>query len=431
MVQSSPYDSSPSRESEKLLDQEADRCVMCGLCLPHCPTYRLTGDESESPRGRIALMRALAKKQLPPTLGLLGHLDRCLTCRACEAVCPSLVPYGRLIDSARAQAKDHRSYWQQFKKYLFHQWILSWPTALYGIGKLIRLFQIIGIDRLAQRSGLLRVLGWEQQWKLVPRLPFLQSWDRFYPAKFKERGKVALFRGCIADVVDQPLLLTTTQLLNQLGYSVHVPSKQVCCGALARHDGNLEESLALALKNISAFTNIDSEAIICTATGCTTSLIEYFQWVQEGKANIDIARDFVAKIQDVNQFLLQISWPSEVTLKPLAKRIAVHDPCSLRYVLKQHNAVYNLLRRIPEADIIPLPNNEQCCGAAGSYMLTQPTLAKALQAEKINILKKIQPDILVTPNIGCSLYLSAGIKEVSLPIEIMHPVQLLAQQIDL
>lgn len=401
---------------------------MCGLCLPHCPTYRLTGDESESPRGRIALMRALAKEQLTPTPRLLGHLDRCLTCRACEAVCPSLVPYGRLIDSARAQVRGQQSRWQRFKKYFLQRWIIPHPIVLRSLGRLTRLAQIIGVDELARRSGLLRVLGWAPLETLVPKLPPLQPWRHFYPAKVKEQGEVALFRGCIADVVDQSLLLATVQLLNQLGYSVHVPSSQVCCGALARHEGEPEESLTLALRNIKAFASIEAEAIICTATGCTASLIDYHQWMQESGADMAAARAFADKLQDVNQFLLQVSWPTEVVLKPLAKRVVVHEPCSLRYVLDQHEAVYSLLRRIPEVDIVSLPNNEQCCGAAGSYMLTQPVFAQSLRAEKINALRKIQPDILVTSNVGCSLYLSAGVREARLPIEVVHPVQLLVRQ---
>ncbi|QBQ56345.1 (Fe-S)-binding protein [Nitrosococcus wardiae] len=418
----------PKTPKIAFLEQGSDRCVMCGLCLPHCPTYRLTGDESESPRGRIALMGALAKDQLTPTPRLLGHLDRCLTCRACEAVCPSLVPYGRLIDTARAQVWGERSRWQRLKKHFLYQWIMPRPAILQGLGRLVRLAQLTGVVGLARRSGLLRALGWASLESLVPKLPPQRSWQSFYPAQGEERGEVALFTGCVANIVEQPLLMATVQLLNWLGYGVHIPKKQVCCGALARHEGQPKQALALAFQNVKAFAKV--EAVICTASGCTANLIDYPQWAQEEGVEVAAIRTFTSKIREVNQFLLHTAWPAEGTLKPLDKRVVVQEPCSLRYVLQQHKAVYALLRRIPKADILPLPDNEQCCGAAGNYMLTQPIFAQSLRAEKIDTLQKIQPDILVTSNIGCSLHLAAGIREAGFPIEVLHPVQLLVRQLD-
>lgn len=408
-----------------LLEQGADRCVRCGLCLPHCPTYRLTGDESNSPRGRIALMGALAKNQLAPTPRLLEHLDRCLTCRACEAVCPSLVPYGRLIDTVRAQVRGERSHWQRFQKHFLHQWVIPRPMILRGLGRVLSLAQRIGVIGLARR------IGWTPLEILEPNLPPRRSWQSFYPAQGEKRGQVALFTGCIADVVGQPLLIATVQLLNQLGYGVHVPKGQVCCGALARHAGEPERASALACQNIKAFAAAEVEAVICTASGCTAGLADYPQWLQEGGADLAAARAFSSKLQDINQFLFQTAWLAEANLKPLAKRVAVHEPCSLRHVLHQQEAVYGLLRQIPQAEILPLPNNGQCCGAAGSYMLTQPALAQSLRTEKITALRKIQPDILVTSNLGCSLHLAAGIRKAGLRSEVLHPVQLLVRQLNL
>jgi glycolate oxidase iron-sulfur subunit len=412
-------------------DQDADRCVMCGLCLPHCPTYRLTGDESESPRGRIALMRALASAQLAPTPSLIGHLDRCLTCRACEAVCPAVVPYGALIDSARVQVREGRSRWQRVKKLLIQKWLISHPRRIRALGRLARFAQIMRIDEWARRSGLLQALGWTPLEKLLPKLSPLQRWRSFYPAQDKEQGQIALFTGCIADVVERPLLMATVKLFNHLGYSVYVPPDQVCCGALAWHEGEWEHAVRLACRNIQSFAAVEGQAVVCTASGCTVSLRDYPCWIQESGADATTASSFAYKLRDVNQFLCQLSWPKDMELKPLAKRIAVHDPCSLRHVLHQHRAVYALLRRIPAADIVPLSYNEDCCGAAGSYMLTQPELAQSLLSLKINNLREIRPDILVTSNVGCSLHLAAGVKEAGLSIEVLHPVQLLARQLNL
>ena len=423
----------PSEQREQaFLDQDSDRCVMCGLCLPHCPTYRLTGDESESPRGRIALIRALASAQLASTPSLMGHLDRCLICRACEAVCPAAVPYGALIDSARVQIRQSRPRWQRVKKYLLHEWLIARPGRIRALGQLARFAQIMKFDALARHIGLLQVLRWAPLERLLPRLSPLQRWRSFYPAQGKEQGQVALFTGCIADVIERPLLIATVNLFNCLGYSVYVPPDQVCCGALAWHEGEWELAVRLACRNIQAFTAVvGREAVVCTASGCTVGLIDYPRWIRESGADAAMASSFTDKLRDVNYFLYQLSWPEEVKLKPLAKRIAVHDPCSLRHVLHQHHTVYALLRRIPAADIVPLSDNEDCCGAAGSYMLTHPELAQSLLSLKIRRLQEIGADILVTSNVGCSLHLAAGVREAGLSIEVLHPVQLLARQLNL
>ncbi|WP_264695686.1 (Fe-S)-binding protein [Candidatus Nitrosacidococcus sp. I8] len=407
-------------------DHDADLCVMCGLCLPHCPTYQLTSDENESPRGRIALIRAVTRGKIPPTPKLLGHLDRCLTCRACESVCPSLVPYGKLIDSVRSKFYTHQSIKKKISKYFIHRWAIPYPTVLRNLGRLARIAQIIKADKLLHFLGLKSLIA------LIPKLPALHSWQAFYTAQGVEQGKVALFKGCVADIIEQSLLLDSVQLLNQLGYSVYMPKNQVCCGALAKHDGKAEQALSLALQNTEAFKDFTIEKIICTASGCATSLIEYPQWAgkaqEETRININ---KFSAKIRDINQFLFEINWASRVKIKPLTKRIAIHEPCSLRNTLNQQGVIHNLLKHIPNAEIFSLPNNHRCCGAAGSYMITQPEIAQTLREDKINSLKKMSPDILVTANIGCSLYLSAGIKAANLPIEIVHPAQLLARQISL
>ncbi|CAB1276533.1 (Fe-S)-binding protein [Candidatus Nitrosacidococcus tergens] len=407
-------------------DYDADLCVMCGLCLPHCPTYQLTGDENESPRGRIALMRAVTQGKISPTPKLLGHLDRCLTCRACESVCPSLVPYGKLIDSVRSKLYTYQSVKKKISKYFIHKWVISYPIVLRSLGRLARISQIIKADKLLQFSGLKPLIT------LMPKLSALHPWQEFYPTREVEQGKVALFKGCIADIIEQSLLLDSVQLLNQLGYSVYVPKKQVCCGALAKHDGNTEQALSLALQNTEAFKDFATEKIICTASGCTTSLIEYPQWAGKAQKGTQTnIHKFSTNIQDINQFLSEIHWATRVKIKPLAKRIAIHEPCSLRNTLNQQGVIHNLLKHIPSAEIFSLPNNHRCCGAAGSYMITQPKIAHTLRQDKIDSLKKMSPDILVTANIGCSLYLSAGIKAANLPIEIIHPAQLLARQISL
>ncbi len=403
----------------------ADLCVACGLCLPHCPTYRLTLDEAESPRGRIALMRALAQNELALSAAAESHMQHCLVCRACEKVCPSQVPYGHLVDATWGLIEARRpatSVQRRWRTKLLDRFITN-PAGLQRIGKLLYWYQRSGLQRLLRASGLLSLFRISRAEALLPKLSPATPSTEFHPATGERKGAVALFTGCVASVLDNRTQKAAIRLLSALGYDVHIPASQGCCGALHLRTGEAEKAHGLMHRNLEVFAGKDLP-IVTTASGCGALLREYDKHIVGNEAS-----SFADRVTDIGQFLTQADW-QRLRLKPLPKRVAVHDPCTLANVLRQEQAPYTLLKRIPGAEIVALPENNVCCGGAGAYPLTQPDMARRLCEDKIRHLREIGPDILVTSNIGCALQLEAGIRDAGLDVEALHPVVLLERQLE-
>jgi glycolate oxidase iron-sulfur subunit len=404
--------------------KDTDRCVMCGLCLPHCPTYGLSRDEGDSPRGRIALMQGLASGVLPVNERLLGHLDRCLECRACEAMCPSEVPFGRLMDAARARVEPQRTRSRTGRRArALATGLLRHPRRLRALALLLRFYQRSGLQWLARRSGLLRLM---RLGDLEAKLPRLQRplAARGHAPSGPARGRVALFTGCIGAVAEADAQRDALRLLTRLGYEVDIPRGQGCCGALLQHNGDPASAAELARANLAAFADSRLEAIVSTASGCSVQLADYAGLYGDDPR----APDFAGRVRDITAFLAEQDWPEDLLL-PLPETIAIHDPCTLRHGLKQHRAVYRLLERIPGLETIGLNPAGTCCGAAGANLLTQPGQAAALRQPQIERLRELGVRTLVSSNIGCALHLAAGIREAGLEIEVLHPVRLLARQL--
>jgi len=402
-----------------------DRCVKCGLCLPHCPTYGKTQNEGESPRGRIALIEGLANGRLALTPHLEAHLDSCLACRACENVCPSEVQYGTIIDAGRALVAAQRPP-SAHEKLL--NGVITHPSLLRLGARLLRFYQHTGLRSLVRGSGLLKLTGMTRFDALLPPVPAVRTLQEYYPPLGTDkRGDVALFTGCVASVIDPGTLNAAIRLLTACGYGVHVPRAQSCCGALHMHSGAPQQAHALAMQNLEAFNGLKIDAIISTASGCGAPLAEYYKM----DASDERLKKFSEKVRDISEFLASIPWPENVTFAPLEQRVAVHESCSLRHVLHQHAHPYTLLHKIPGIDVVALPGNAQCCGAAGTYMITQPVMADALRKDKLAALKDSAAQLLVTSNIGCALHIAAGLRETGQEIEVIHPVTLLARQLQI
>jgi len=379
------------------LIDEADRCVKCGLCLPHCPTYRATRDEGDSPRGRIALIQALASGELSGHR-LQRHLDRCLDCRLCESACPSGVRYGDLIDGARREQPPggirRRLLW----------WGIStlpyWPAT----AATLHLYQRSGLQRLVSRLGGARMRRLNQ---LLQPLPVPVRWQQIYPAVGKPRGRIGLFTGCVGRITEQQALQATIRLLNRLGIEVRIPPDQGCCGALHQHNGYPQQARRLGDNNRKAFSHRQLDAILYLASGCSDQLT--------ATPGLDVP------VMAVSDYLQRLDWPFQ--LQPLTERVLLHIPCSMRTTDAIDN-VTGLLRRIPDIDLATLPA-DSCCGAAGSYLLTQPVMADRLRNQLLQPLQQIDgPAILVTSNTGCAMHLAAGSQ-----LQLMHPVQLIERQL--
>lgn len=401
----------PPTPNETLL-AATDRCVLCGQCLPHCPSYRLWHNEADTPRGRISLLQALARGQLAPTPALIRHLDRCLGCRACERMCPSLVEYGQILDQGRALLRPHQQDNPSLQRLLE---TVADHDGLQNKAGLLRLYQRSGLQTLARRSGALKALGLAEQEATLPAIPKGERLASHYPAQGEERGKVALFTGCVGEVFDGAVHRAAIAMLTRLGFAVAVPANQGCCGALHQHNGEPEQAAALARDNIAAFVGVD--AVIGCASGCGAQLHEYQSLYGDG-----LAAPFV----DVAEFVIQ-HWPEGLTLQPLPQRAVYHLPCSQRNVLRQPDSTALLLSPIPELVLSPLPDNASCCGAAGSFLLTQPEAAAQLRQPKLLAIAEAKADVVLTTNTSCALHLRQGLEQQGHSIPVRHPIELLAE----
>jgi glycolate oxidase iron-sulfur subunit len=388
---------------------------MCGLCLPHCPTYRLLRDEADSPRGRIALMQALASDRLEPSTTLQTHLDRCLACRACERMCPSKVEYGKLIDAARERLPEHKP-----KRLQVLMESVTDINKLKLTASAMRTYQRSGIQWLARKSGVLKGLDLDALETLLPEIPDAVKLNDYYPPEGEPRGAVGLFIGCIGSIMEGELHLATVRLLNRLGYSVHIPRDQGCCGSLHQHNGEGETARGLAATNSHAFAGMELDAIISTASGCAAQLFEYEALYGEA---------LPAPLYEVCDFLAE-HWPEDgPALSPQNLTAALHLPCTQRNILRRPDAVEKLLSHLPGLQLEPLAGNDQCCGSAGSYMLTEPEIASRLRQPKLEALQTQQTKMLLSNNTGCALHIAGGMKEQGIDIEVMHPVVLLARSL--
>ena len=380
----------------------ADRCVKCGLCLPHCPTYQLAGVEGESPRGRIALMQGLATGRLEPTPGLVGHLDQCLGCRACERVCPADVPYGELIDAGHALLVSSGN---------------PPPVQQRALAGLLRrpawLRKAVGLARLPLVGGAARRLGGlpARAMSLLPEgARAARSTDVATDTR-APRGEVQLFAGCVSSAVDGRSLDDIRHLLEAAGWRVRQPRRQGCCGAVDLHAGYPDIAARLAQQNLAAFTG--DGPVVASASGCAATLLEYVRLA--GAAG----ERFAQRIRDPAELLADAA----LDFVPGQYRsVVLHVPCTQRNVTGTGDATRRLLARIPGLAVRELPPG--CCGAAGAHFLSHPGQADALLDAPLASLAQDPPQALVTSNIGCAMHFAAGLARIGLAIPVLHPASL-------
>ena len=391
--------------TDKLLDA-TDQCVKCGLCLPHCPTYRLSRVEAESPRGRISLVQGLVSGVLSPSERLDGHLASCLECRACESVCPSLVGVGSIMDQVYARRTLTLPPW---RRQLRLGWLksLGSPRLMRAAQRLGALYRLVGGARLARRLGLSRLPLVNAYARLAEGLQPPPRWE----PQGAEGAEVAVFLGCSSEVTQAGALEAAAQVLGRLGIPMARPGGQGCCGAMLRHNGFPREADQRLQRNAAA---LGDRVLVGVASACVAELR---------------AHPGLAQAAELCAYLDAVSWPNGLNLSPLSADVLVHEPCSHRNQLGGNGAVHRLLARIPALRVAALPDNALCCGAAGTYLLQHPDTALALLEPKLAHLNRLRPSFLVTTNPGCALHLAAGLREAGLPTEVCHPVELIARQL--
>jgi glycolate oxidase iron-sulfur subunit len=409
------------------------RCVHCGLCLNHCPTYRLWHLEADSPRGRVRQMILVNEGQLPMGNGFVDHIDKCLDCRSCETACPSGVEYGKLVDHARARIEnEYRRPWlaRVTRNFVFKR-LLPFPSRIAAMGKLLRFYQRSGLQAFARGTGILKLLGLDERERLLPAMDkrfFFDQLGRTFPAVGKRRARVAFFAGCIANVAFAKLNEATIRVLTANGCEVVVPRGQLCCGALAAHAGVRETARELARKNIAAFGNGEFDAIVTNAAGCGSTLKEYDHLFTANEPELAAAQAFRRKVRDVTEFLEALGLSA--TLKRLAIRVTYQDSCHLLHGQKVREAPRQLLKAIPGAEFVELPYSDICCGSAGVYNVTQTQASLELLAEKMENAKKTRAQVIATANPGCLLQMRAGVEMHGTGQEVLHVVELLERALD-
>jgi glycolate oxidase iron-sulfur subunit len=404
------------------------RCVHCGLCANNCPTYRLWGQEADSPRGRIRQMALVDQGRLELGDAFVTHIDRCLNCRNCETVCPSGVEYGKILELARAQIeqKYRRPFVSRVLRNLVYRRLLPYPGRIAAAARGLKFYQRSGLAALARGTGILRLLGLQDREKLLPPIDsefFFSALGKTFPARDERRARVGFFAGCVAQVTFSELNRATIRVLQANGCEVVVPPTQVCCGALAAHAGVRDVARQLARRNFAAFLAEDFDAIITNAAGCGSTLKEYAHLFSEDDASQARARQFTAKMRDVAEFLTDLGM--NAPLRPLPLRVTYQDSCHLVHGQKIREAPRQLLRAIPGLEFVEMPLSEQCCGSAGVYNVTETEASLEILERKMECVKQTKAGVIATANPGCILQLRAGAAIHKTGQEVLHVVELI------
>ena len=410
-------------------------CVHCGLCLPACPTYLETGSEADSPRGRLVLMRKLHEGALSPSdADVTRHLDLCLGCRACETACPSGVPYGRILETAREQINAARV---RPRPAALSRWALletlTHPAAMTAALRAARITTGGDVPAPAVRllSGDPAAAG---QSVCLPEMLSPPLPPAITLAIGAKRARVGVLTGCAMKVLFGDVNMDTVRVLVANGCEVLVNRRQGCCGALHAHNGSLAEAKSLARGLIDAFSPFEGlDAIIVNSAGCGSLMKEYGSLLADDIDYALKAAQFAAKVRDVSEWLDELGWVAPLKA-PLGAPVTMtyHDACHLAHGLQIREAPRALLSRLPNVKWVALIESEVCCGSAGIYNLTEPEMARRLRERKLENILSTGAAVLATGNPGCLAWIAAGLKERGLPeIRVAHPVTLLAEALDI
>jgi len=402
-----------------------DDCVHCGFCLPHCPTYLNWGEEMDSPRGRIDLMRGLRTGQMPMTPTVVAHFDRCLGCMACVTACPSGVRYDVLIEETRAyvERKYRRGFWDRLHRWMIFQ-VFPYPRRLRAMAAFLLVYVWTGMRWLVRHTGVLKLVPsrMRQLEELQPPVTLRSVFSQLparVPAAGERRMRVALVAGCVQRIFNPGVNDATIRVLAAEGCDVIVPRGQGCCGALSMHAGREEESLRFARDLIERFSREPVDAVVINAAGCGSHLKDYARLFPDDAR----AREFAAKVRDVNELLAAL--PPRAPRRPLQLRVAMHDACHLVHAQRIKAQPRKLLGAVPGLTLVEVPDSEQCCGSAGIYNLVQPQSAEQIGQRKVDNVLSTRAELLASANPGCTLQIQKILRERGKRLPAAHPIEIL------
>lgn len=403
-----------------------DKCVHCGFCLPVCPTYVLWGQEMDSPRGRIYLMKLAAEGATQMTPKWVSHFDTCLGCMACMTACPSGVDYGKLIEATRAQIERNfpRSLAEKrHRRFLFETF--TRPDRLRRLRAPLLAYQKSGLQALVRGLGLLKLLPkkWGTMEALLPRLTSQEVVPEVTPAVGTKRRRVGLLLGCVQRQFFSQVNAATARVLAAEGYEVVAPQAQTCCGALLVHAGEEAAAIDLARETIDVFEQANVETIVTNAAGCGSNVKEYAHLLRDDPEYAERARSFSAKCKDISEVLAELA-PCRPR-HPLKLRVAFHDSCHLQHAQGVRSQPRALLTSIPGIEIAEIPEGAICCGSAGIYNLVQPDAANSLGDRKAELISRLGADVVATGNPGCALQLQSSLSRRRQKTPVVHTIQIL------
>ncbi len=425
-------------------------CMHCGLCLPTCPTYALTGLEKSSPRGRIRLIKAVADGDLPITDGFVREMNYCLDCQACETACPAGVKYGSLVEAAREQIArgGHESTTTRLIKKVMMEWAFRRQSRLKVVARFMRLYERTGMKWFLMKSGLLRLISK----KLDAIQPLSPSMSRKFSSDElpevilpvgKPRFRVGFLTGCIMDIAFADVNMDTVRLLLHHGCAVIVPKGQACCGSLQAHNGGLEAAREMAKHLIELFDRDDLDYIVLNSAGCGAFMKEYAHIFSDDAQWGPRAKRVSGKTKDITEFLIETGfWPATAELQDhgksagavvsgiKGKRVSYHDACHLVHTQKISAQPRELLKMVPGIEYVELPEASWCCGSAGIYNIVRYDDSMKMLDRKVDNIQAIHPDVIVTGNPGCMLQIQHGLKEKGMNVELMHTATFLWRACD-
>jgi len=425
---------------EKLDYDQLTNCMRCGFCLPACPTFRETGMEPASPRGRIAMMKAVVDGIMEPDQQFQDQMNLCIGCRACEPACPADVKYGHLIEQARDAIEDHAKHSLPvniMRRTLFKT-VFPKRKSWKIIGGALAFYQKSGLQKFAHGVGAMNMFP-EHVAEMESILPeasskgVIERLGTFIPAKGEAIGTVAMFKGCIMDVMFAGTNVNTVDLLAEAGFNVHIPKEQVCCGALHAHSGEMTDARELARQNVDAFMKYDVDYIVTNAGGCGALLIEYDHVLHEDEAYKDKAKWFADRIIDISELLIAKGRLPQFKQKKESDgvvRVTYQDSCHLRNVMKTASAPRTLVKQVANVQFVEMKEADRCCGSGGVYNVVQPEMASDILEHKMEHANVTEASYMLTSNPGCLLQMKLGIEKhkPKQPMEALHIVDFLHER---